>query len=430
MFQAFSRIIREAGSKFVVMDTAPTGHTLLLLDATGAYHREVAAPDGRRRPHFTTPMMQLQDGRRTKVLIVTLAETTPVLEAAELQADLRRAGIEPWAWIVNESLAFARPVSPLLQLRAASEVKQIDAVAAGHARRWAVVPLLAEEPVGIERLRRAGAASAALRRRKVAMSAQCEVTAKRAVGARSAFFERYLTVWVALCIVVGIVLGQVLPGAFQAIGAMEIAKVNLPVGVLIWVMIIPMLLKIDFGALHQVKGHLQGHRRDARHQLAGEALLDGLPRLALHPRTCSRRCCPPTQIDSYIAGLILLAAAPCTAMVFVWSRLTNGDPYFTLSQVALNDTIMIFAFAPIVGLAARHVDHHRAVGDAVHLGRALHRDPGDPRADHSQAAACPRARRRSTRRWRRSSPGRSPRCCSRWCCCSRSRATRSSSSRW
>ena len=152
VFQAFSRIIREAGKKFVVMDTAPTGHTLLLLDATGAYHREVARNMGE-GAHFLTPMMQLQDSERTKVLIVTLAETTPVLEAANLQVDLRRAGIEPWAWIINNSLAFAHSVSPLLKQRAANEIAQIDAVATRHAKRWAVVPLMAEEPVGVEKLR-------------------------------------------------------------------------------------------------------------------------------------------------------------------------------------------------------------------------------------------------------------------------------------
>ncbi len=152
VFQAFSRIIREAGKKFVVMDTAPTGHTLLLLDATGAYHREVARNMGE-GAHFLTPMMQLQDNERTKVLIVTLAETTPVLEAANLQADLRRAGIEPWAWIINNSLAFAHPVSPLLRQRAANEFAHIEAVSTLHAKRWAVVPLMAEEPVGVERLR-------------------------------------------------------------------------------------------------------------------------------------------------------------------------------------------------------------------------------------------------------------------------------------
>jgi len=157
VFQAFSRIIREAGRKFVVMDTAPTGHTLLLLDATGAYHREIArqfGKSGERGMHFTTPMMQLQDEKQTKVLIATLAETTPVLEAAGLQDDLRRAGIEPWAWIINNSLAFARPASPLLQQRAANELVQIDTVATRHARRWAVVPLQPQEPVGIERLSR------------------------------------------------------------------------------------------------------------------------------------------------------------------------------------------------------------------------------------------------------------------------------------
>ncbi|MBS1191743.1 MAG: arsenite efflux ATP-binding protein ArsA [Rhodocyclaceae bacterium] len=153
VFQAFSRIIREAGKKYVVMDTAPTGHTLLLLDATGAYHREIARQMGGKGMHYTTPMMQLQDSRQTKVLIVTLAETTPVLEAANLQADLRRAGIEPWAWIVNNSLAAVQSASPLLRQRAIGELAQIDEVAHRQAVRYAVVPLLREEPVGVERLR-------------------------------------------------------------------------------------------------------------------------------------------------------------------------------------------------------------------------------------------------------------------------------------
>ncbi len=152
VFQAFSRIIREAGRKFVVMDTAPTGHTLLLLDATGAYDREIQRQMGGKGLHFTTPMMQLQDPNRTKVLLVTLAETTPVLEAANLQADLRRAGIEPWAWIVNNSVAAARPRSPLLRQRARNELAEIGAVARVHARRHAIVPLLQQEPVGAERL--------------------------------------------------------------------------------------------------------------------------------------------------------------------------------------------------------------------------------------------------------------------------------------
>ncbi|WP_031436806.1 arsenical pump-driving ATPase [Methylobacter tundripaludum] len=152
VFQAFSRIIREAGKKFVVMDTAPTGHTLLLLDATGAYHREISRQMGSSGLHYTTPMMQLQDTKRTKVLIVTLAETTPVLEAANLQVDLRRAGIEPWAWIINTSVAAATSKSPLLRQRAANELREINAVATTHAQRYAVVPMLREEPVGVTRL--------------------------------------------------------------------------------------------------------------------------------------------------------------------------------------------------------------------------------------------------------------------------------------
>jgi arsenite-transporting ATPase len=155
VFQAFSRIIREAGKLFVVMDTAPTGHTLLLLDATGAYHRDIARQlSGAGYKHFTTPMMQLQDPKQTKVLLVTLAETTPVLEAAGLQDDLRRAGIEPWAWVINNSVAASAPKSPLLRQRAHNELREIDVVATRHAHRYALVPLLKEEPVGVDKLLR------------------------------------------------------------------------------------------------------------------------------------------------------------------------------------------------------------------------------------------------------------------------------------
>jgi arsenite-transporting ATPase len=152
VFQAFSRVIREAGKKFVVMDTAPTGHTLLLLDATGAYHREITRQITDKSLHVTTPMMRLQDEKQTKILLVTLAETTPVLEAVGLQADLRRAGIEPWAWIINNSVAAAHPLSPLLRQRAHNELREIEAVAKQHSHRYAVVPLLREEPIGIAHL--------------------------------------------------------------------------------------------------------------------------------------------------------------------------------------------------------------------------------------------------------------------------------------
>ena len=179
------------------------------------------------------------------------------------------------------------------------------------------------------------------------MSAQCEITAKASAGIPMSVFERYLTVWVFLCIVTGIVLGQFAPSLFQAIGKMEVAQVNLPVGLLIWVMIIPMLVKVDFGALHEVKQHVRG--------IGVTLFVNWLVKpfsMAflgwLFIRQLFAPMLPAEQIDSYIAGLILLAAAPCTAMVFVWSRLTNGHPLFTLSQVALNDTIMVFAFAPLV----------------------------------------------------------------------------------
>ncbi|WP_424959209.1 ACR3 family arsenite efflux transporter [Hyphomicrobium sp. 1Nfss2.1] len=162
-------------------------------------------------------------------------------------------------------------------------------------------------------------------------------------------FERYLTVWVALCIVLGIALGHFFPAFFQAVGSAEIARVNLPVAVLIWLMIMPMLAKIDFAALGKVREHWRGIGvtlfinwaiKPFSMALLGWLFIGWLFRPYL----------PADQIDSYIAGLILLAAAPCTAMVFVWSNLSNGEPHFTLSQVALNDVIMVFAFAPLVGL--------------------------------------------------------------------------------
>jgi ACR3 family arsenite transporter len=162
-------------------------------------------------------------------------------------------------------------------------------------------------------------------------------------------FERYLTVWVFLCIVVGIALGQMFPGPFQAIGRMQVAQVNLPVGLLIWVMIIPMLLKVDFRALHQVKRHWRGIGVTLFVNWAVKPFSMALLGWVFIRHVFSAYL-PVGQSDSYIAGLILLAAAPCTAMVFVWSRLTGGNPLFTLSQVALNDTIMVFAFAPIVAL--------------------------------------------------------------------------------
>ncbi len=177
-------------------------------------------------------------------------------------------------------------------------------------------------------------------------------TARGAAEARApamGVFERYLTVWVALCIVVGVTLGQAMPGLFHAIGAATVAEVNLPVAVLVWLMIVPMLLKIDLGALGQVREHWRGIAatvavnwlvKPFSMALLGWLFIGGLFRAFL----------PAEQIDSYLAGLILLAAAPCTAMVFVWSNLVEGEPHFTLSQVALNDLIMVVAFAPVVGL--------------------------------------------------------------------------------
>jgi arsenite transporter len=180
------------------------------------------------------------------------------------------------------------------------------------------------------------------------MSHPADMAVTPASPAPMTVFERYLTLWVFVCIVLGIALGQFFPAVFQAIGSLEVAQVNLPVGLLIWVMIIPMLVKVDFGALHEVRQHVRG--------IGVTLFVNWLVKpfsMAflgwLFIRNWFAPYLPADQLDSYIAGLILLAAAPCTAMVFVWSRLTHGDPLFTLSQVALNDTIMVFAFAPLVG---------------------------------------------------------------------------------
>ena len=181
------------------------------------------------------------------------------------------------------------------------------------------------------------------------MSAQCEVTGKRAAGAPLGFFEKYLSLWVFLCIVAGTVIGLVAPDAAQAVGGLQVAQVNIPVGILIWVMIIPMLMKIDFSALRDVY--------DQRAGMGVTLTVNWLIKpftMALFAWFFLRHVfagwLPADQIDSYVAGLILLGAAPCTAMVFVWSNQCNGNANFTLSQVAVNDAIMLFAFAPIVAL--------------------------------------------------------------------------------
>jgi arsenite transporter len=162
-------------------------------------------------------------------------------------------------------------------------------------------------------------------------------------------FERYLTLWVALCIVAGVALGHVMPGFFAAVATAEVAKVNLPVAALIWLMIVPMLLKIDFGSLGQVREHWRGVGVTLFINWAVKPFSMALLSSFFIGHVFAPML-PAGQIPSYIAGLILLAAAPCTAMVFVWSNLCEGEPHYTLSQVALNDVIMVFLFAPLVGL--------------------------------------------------------------------------------
>ena len=212
--------------------------------------------------------------------------------------------------------------------------------------------------------------------------------AKPALG----FFERTLTLWVAGCILAGMVLGRLLPGAFHAAGAATLAQVNLPIAVLVWLMIVPMLLRVDPRALRRCGRALARHGRQ-RSASTGWSSRFRWPRWV----GCSwaflfRDWLPAAQIDQYIAGLILLAAAPCTAMVFVWSNLVDGDPHFTLTQVALNDTIMIVAFAPIVGSAAGPVGHRGAVEHAAAFGGALHRRAGDAGAALASAPAGARRR--------------------------------------
>jgi len=181
------------------------------------------------------------------------------------------------------------------------------------------------------------------------MSAQCEAIAKKSTAATMGVFERYLSLWVFLCILIGIGLGHLFPSVFQFVGKLQIAQINIPVALLLWLMIIPMLIKIDLKALKDVHRFWPGISvtlfvnwgvKPFSMALLGWLFIGYLFRDWL----------PADQIDSYIAGLILLAAAPCTAMVFVWSHLSRGEPHFTLSQVALNDIIMVFAFAPIVAL--------------------------------------------------------------------------------
>lgn len=218
------------------------------------------------------------------------------------------------------------------------------------------------------------------------MSAGAQAIAAKPRQAPMSGFERYLTLWVALCIVAGVALGQGLPDVFQAIGRMEVAQVNLPVGLLIWVMIVPMLVKIDFGALHQVKEHWRGIGVTLFVNWAVKpfsmALLGWL-----FIRQVFAPFLPADQLDSYIAGLILLAAAPCTAMVFVWSRLTNGDPLFHAlasgSERRHHDRGLRAHRRP----AAGHVLDLGALGHAADFGRALHHRAGDPGAALAAASA-------------------------------------------
>ena len=199
-------------------------------------------------------------------------------------------------------------------------------------------------------------------------------------------FERYLTLWVALCIVVGIALGRLIPGVFHLLGTAEVAHVNLPVAVLVWLMVIPMLLKIDLAALGTVGAHWKGIAATVGVNWLVKPFSMALLAWVFIAHVF-RPYLPADQIDSYTAGLILLAAAPCTAMVFVWSNLVDGEPHFTLGQVALNDTIMVVAFAPIVGLLLGLSSITVPWDDAAAVGRPLHRRACDRGAALAPGAA-------------------------------------------
>ncbi len=240
------------------------------------------------------------------------------------------------------------------------------------------------------------------------MTTETEAAGHAPAASAMSSFERYLTLWVLLCIVAGIALGQFAPGAFQAIGQLEVAQVNLPVGLLIWVMIVPMLLKVDFGALGQVRRHWRGIGVTLFVNWAVKPFSMAL--LAwIFIRHVFAQWLPAGQLDSYIAGLILLAAAPCTAMVFVWSRLTGGDPVFTLSQVALNDTIMVFAFAPVVGLLLG-LSSIIVPWATLLVSVALYIVIPVILAQLWRRACCAGVRLRSTGRWNVLARCRSPRC--------------------
>ncbi len=260
------------------------------------------------------------------------------------------------------------------------------------------------------------------------MSAQCEVTAKQIAGAPIGFFERWLTLWVVLCILAGTGLGVALPTVAQAVGRMEIAQVNIPVGLLIWVMIIPMLMKIDFGSLHEVRKQKAAISITLFVNWAVKPFTMAL--LAwLFIRHVFAPWLPAEQLDSYVAGLILLGAAPCTAMVFVWSNLCKGDANFTLSQVALNDLVMVFAFAPIVALLLG-VSAIPIPWDTLFLSVVMYIVIPLTLAQLWRMALLTTGPGSiSMRPWQRSVPGPSPRCWPHWCCCLPFRARPSSRSR-
>jgi ACR3 family arsenite transporter len=337
VFSAFAQTVERGENEFVVLDTAPTGHTLLLLDAAEAYHREVSRTMSDLPEAVRRLLPRLRDAEFTRVMLVALPEATPVHEAARLQDDLLRAGIKPFAWVVNQSFSRDGFRDPVLVERGLRELRFIAEVRDELADRFALISWKPYAPVGPDRLR------------EIADMGE-STTQPQAEVKRLNVFERYLTLWVGLCMVAGVMLGKLVPGVVDALRRMEFgsgSQINVPIAVLIWLMIIPMMMKVDFTSIKNVgkrpRGLLVTLFVNWLVKPFSMALIGWLFFRILFSAWIS-----PAEADQYIAGVIILAAAPCTAMVFVWSYLTDGDPAYTLVQVSVNDLIMLVLFAPIV----------------------------------------------------------------------------------